>query len=40
MTLITPAEAYDPNSPDISNKLQETLCRPGDVVVQRGTMHA
>ncbi|KAK7724617.1 hypothetical protein SLS63_008597 [Diaporthe eres] len=40
MVLMTPAEAYDPANAESQGKLQETLCRPGDVVVQRGTMHA
>ncbi|KAL1853916.1 hypothetical protein Daus18300_011658 [Diaporthe australafricana] len=40
MVLITPAEAHDPSAPDGAVKMQETVCRPGDVVVQRGTLHA
>ncbi|KAJ0124455.1 hypothetical protein J7T55_005793 [Diaporthe amygdali] len=40
MVLITPAEAYDPDTMEGAGKLQETVCQPGDVVVQRGTMHA
>ncbi|KAI7782850.1 hypothetical protein LA080_012892 [Diaporthe eres] len=40
MVLITPAEAYDPANADSEGKQRETVCRPGDVVVQRGTMHA
>lgn len=40
MVLITPAEAYDPANAESQGKLQETVCHPGDVVVQRGTMHA
>ncbi|KAG6354655.1 hypothetical protein INS49_004673 [Diaporthe citri] len=40
VVLITPAEAYDPANADSEGKLQESVCRPGDVVVQRGTMHA
>lgn len=40
MVLITPDEAYDPANPAVAGKLRETICHPGDVVVQRGTMHA
>lgn len=40
MVLVTPAEAYDPGAPGEPGELRETVCRPGDVVVQRGTMHA
>ena len=40
MVLITPAEAYDPGISEVAGKLRETICHPGDVVVQRGTMHA
>lgn len=40
MVLITPDEAYDPANPGVEGKLRETICHPGDVVVQRGTMHA
>ncbi|RDW74850.1 hypothetical protein BP6252_05992 [Coleophoma cylindrospora] len=35
--LITPAEA---GAGDSTLKLKETLCRPGDVVCQRGTLHS
>jgi hypothetical protein len=34
-----PAEAYDPEK-DKSPKIRQVLCRPGDVVVQRGTLHS
>ncbi|KAH8895554.1 hypothetical protein GQ53DRAFT_839140 [Thozetella sp. PMI_491] len=34
-----PAEAYDPEK-DKTPKIREILCRPGDIVVQRGTLHS
>ncbi|KAG8163854.1 hypothetical protein KVR01_005772 [Diaporthe batatas] len=40
MVLITPDEAYDPGTSDVSGKLRETVCNVGDIVVQRGTLHA
>ena len=36
--MITPDQAYDPSNG--KGKLQETICNPGDVVMQRGALHA
>jgi hypothetical protein len=38
VVLITPDEAYDPKTG--KGKLRETICHPGDVVMQRGALHA
>jgi hypothetical protein len=37
--LLTPNEAFDPSTTGKA-KLVETVCNPGDVVMQRGTLHA
>ena len=37
LTLITPSTEYDADKGQ--GELQETICRAGDVIVQRGTMH-
>jgi len=38
IVLITPEDGYDPATG--RGKVTETICRPGDVVMQRGTLHA
>jgi len=38
IVLITPDEAYDPATG--KGKLKETTCNPGDIVLQRGALHA
>jgi hypothetical protein len=38
VTLITPDEAYDPKNG--KEKVRETTCNPGDVVMMRGALHA
>jgi hypothetical protein len=38
VVLITPDEGYDPTTG--RGRVSEVICRPGDVVMQRGTLHA
>ncbi|KAH8808805.1 hypothetical protein F5884DRAFT_834323 [Xylogone sp. PMI_703] len=37
LILLTPQEGFDPATG--KGKIEETLCRPGDVLVQRSTLH-
>ncbi|KAE9379355.1 hypothetical protein N431DRAFT_434354 [Stipitochalara longipes BDJ] len=38
VTLITPDEAYDPETG--KGRVRETICKPGEVVMMRGALHA
>jgi hypothetical protein len=37
LVLVTPDEAFDPTTG--KGKIEETICKPGNVLVQRGTLH-
>jgi hypothetical protein len=37
VVLLTPDEAFDPVAG--KGKIEETLCKPGDILVQRATLH-
>jgi len=40
VTLITPGKAYDAENGTWKDNVVDTVCNPGDTLIQRGTLHA